>query len=99
MGARPGSAAAGNDVSAIEPALDAGTYASQQRDDYTADDVEQYFNYMGMLASEVRACSSTAEVVRGYAHSEPVCRARTTACKPCLTVRPAQVLQLTTGSA
>jgi len=28
-------------------------YGSQGRDDYTADDVEQYFNYMGMLATEV----------------------------------------------
>ncbi|KAK9823898.1 hypothetical protein WJX72_006248 [[Myrmecia] bisecta] len=29
---------------------DAGVYGSQGRDDYTYDDVEQYFNYMGMLA-------------------------------------------------
>lgn len=33
----------------------AGVYGSQARDDYTEDDVEQYFNYMGMLADEVRA--------------------------------------------
>ena len=31
----------------------AGVYGAQERDDYTADDVEQYFNYMGMLADEV----------------------------------------------
>lgn len=31
---------------------DAGTYGSQKREDYTTDDVEQYFNYMGMLAAE-----------------------------------------------
>ncbi|CAL8464993.1 g4528 [Coccomyxa elongata] len=31
---------------------DAGVYASQQREDYSADDVEHYFNYMGMLATE-----------------------------------------------
>ena len=30
-----------------------GTYGSQSRDDYSSDDVEQYFNYMGMLATEV----------------------------------------------
>ena len=30
-----------------------GVYGSQTRDDYNADDVEQYFNYMGMLATEV----------------------------------------------
>ena len=28
-------------------------YASQTRDDFSADDVEHYFNYMGMLATEV----------------------------------------------
>jgi len=27
-------------------------YGSQKREDYTADDVEQYFNYMGMLAEQ-----------------------------------------------
>ncbi|GMH35896.1 hypothetical protein BSKO_03764 [Bryopsis sp. KO-2023] len=31
---------------------DAGIYGSQGRDDFNADDVEQYFNYMGMLATE-----------------------------------------------
>ena len=31
----------------------AGVYASQTRDDFSADDVEHYFNYMGMLATEV----------------------------------------------
>ncbi|CAA2934226.1 protein LHCP TRANSLOCATION DEFECT [Olea europaea var. sylvestris] len=30
----------------------AGIYGSQTRDDYDRDDVEQYFNYMGMLAVE-----------------------------------------------
>lgn len=30
----------------------AGMYASQGRDDFDRDDVEQYFNYMGMLATE-----------------------------------------------
>ncbi|KAG6553276.1 hypothetical protein Mapa_005010 [Marchantia paleacea] len=30
----------------------AGIYGSQARDDFDRDDVEQYFNYMGMLASE-----------------------------------------------
>lgn len=30
----------------------AGIYASQGRDDFDRDDVEQYFNYMGMLATE-----------------------------------------------
>ncbi|XP_031499417.1 protein LHCP TRANSLOCATION DEFECT isoform X2 [Nymphaea colorata] len=30
----------------------AGIYASQKRNDYTADDVDQYYNYMGMLAVE-----------------------------------------------
>ena len=30
----------------------AGIYGSQGRDDYSADDVEHYFNYMGMLAVE-----------------------------------------------
>ena len=33
--------------------------SSNGRDDYKADDVEAYFNYMGMLASEVSG--------RGYA--------------------------------
>ena len=37
----------------------AGVYASQTRDDFSADDVEHYFNYMGMLATEVSS--------RGYA--------------------------------
>lgn len=31
---------------------DAGIYGSQGREDYSADDVEHYFNYMGMLAVE-----------------------------------------------
>lgn len=31
---------------------DAGIYGSQGREDYTVDDVEHYFNYMGMLAVE-----------------------------------------------
>ncbi|EPS57502.1 hypothetical protein M569_17316, partial [Genlisea aurea] len=30
----------------------AGVYGSQGRDDFDRDDVEQYFNYMGMLAVE-----------------------------------------------
>ena len=30
-----------------------GVYGAQKRDDYTSDDVEQYFNYMGMLAEQV----------------------------------------------
>ncbi|CAA3006713.1 LHCP TRANSLOCATION DEFECT [Olea europaea subsp. europaea] len=30
----------------------AGVYGSQTRDDFDRDDVEQYFNYMGMLAVE-----------------------------------------------
>ncbi|KAF3620320.1 protein LHCP TRANSLOCATION DEFECT [Capsicum chacoense] len=30
----------------------AGVYGSQNRDDFDRDDVEQYFNYMGMLAVE-----------------------------------------------
>ncbi|KAL2634003.1 hypothetical protein R1flu_005482 [Riccia fluitans] len=30
----------------------AGIYGSQGRDDFDRDDVEQYFNYMGMLAAE-----------------------------------------------
>ncbi|XP_016717409.2 protein LHCP TRANSLOCATION DEFECT [Gossypium hirsutum] len=30
----------------------AGIYGSQKRDDFDKDDVEQYFNYMGMLAVE-----------------------------------------------
>lgn len=30
----------------------AGIYGSQGRDDYSVDDVEHYFNYMGMLAVE-----------------------------------------------
>uniref|UniRef100_J3MLE3 Protein LHCP TRANSLOCATION DEFECT n=1 Tax=Oryza brachyantha TaxID=4533 RepID=J3MLE3_ORYBR len=30
----------------------AGIYGSQGRDDFDRDDVEQYFNYMGMLAVE-----------------------------------------------
>lgn len=34
--------------------MPAGVYASQSRDDFSADDVEHYFNYMGMLATEVR---------------------------------------------
>ena len=29
-----------------------GIYGSQTRDDYSVDDVEHYFNYMGMLAME-----------------------------------------------
>ncbi len=33
-------------------AEDAGIVGSQGRDDYTYDDVEQYFNYMGFLATE-----------------------------------------------
>ena len=35
------------------PEARAGVYASQTRDDFSADDVEHYFNYMGMLATEV----------------------------------------------
>ena len=35
--------------SAVTP----GIYGSQSREDYSADDVEHYFNYMGMLAIEV----------------------------------------------
>ncbi|WIA33486.1 hypothetical protein OEZ86_006614 [Tetradesmus obliquus] len=31
---------------------DAGIYGSQGRNDFTTDDVEHYFNYMGMLAVE-----------------------------------------------
>lgn len=31
---------------------DAGIYGSQGREDFNYDDVEQYFNYMGMLATE-----------------------------------------------
>lgn len=34
----------------------AGVYASQKRDDFSEDDVEHYFNYMGMLAIEARGC-------------------------------------------
>ncbi|KAL5719307.1 hypothetical protein ACHQM5_012104 [Ranunculus cassubicifolius] len=30
----------------------AGIYGSQNREDFDRDDVEQYFNYMGMLAVE-----------------------------------------------
>ncbi|KXZ53136.1 hypothetical protein GPECTOR_7g1027 [Gonium pectorale] len=33
-------------------AEDAGIVGSQGRDEYTYDDVEQYFNYMGFLATE-----------------------------------------------
>lgn len=33
-------------------AENAGIYGSQKRDDFDRDDVEQYFNYMGMLAVE-----------------------------------------------
>ncbi|KAJ4726108.1 Lhcp translocation defect-like protein [Melia azedarach] len=33
-------------------AENAGIYGSQTRDDFDRDDVEQYFNYMGMLAVE-----------------------------------------------
>lgn len=33
-------------------AQDAGIYGSQKRDDFDRDDVEHYFNYMGMLAVE-----------------------------------------------
>ncbi|KAK8579130.1 hypothetical protein V6N13_142352 [Hibiscus sabdariffa] len=32
--------------------LGAGIYGSKKRDDFDKDDVEQYFNYMGMLAVE-----------------------------------------------
>ena len=32
----------------------AGVYGSQSREDYSEDDIEHYFNYMGMLATEVR---------------------------------------------
>ena len=35
----------------------AGVYGSQKREDFSADDVEHYFNYMGMLATEVEFCS------------------------------------------
>eukprot|EP00884_Botryococcus_braunii_P010711 jgi/Botrbrau1/19641/Bobra.0003s0011.1 len=35
-----------------ETSEEAGIYGSQGRDDYSADDVEHYFNYMGMLAIE-----------------------------------------------
>lgn len=34
-------------------AAPSGIYGSQSREDYSADDVEHYFNYMGMLAIEV----------------------------------------------
>ena len=30
------------------------------RDDYSREDVEDYFNYMGMLASEVREAEAVA---------------------------------------
>lgn len=30
-----------------------GVYGAQKREDYLSDDVEQYFNYMGMLAEQV----------------------------------------------
>lgn len=33
-------------------AEDAGIYGTQKREDFDRDDVEQYFNYMGMLAVE-----------------------------------------------
>ena len=33
--------------------VSAGIYGSQSREDYSEDDVEHYFNYMGMLATEV----------------------------------------------
>ena len=33
-------------------AKDAGISGSQKRDEYDQDDVEHYFNYMGMLATE-----------------------------------------------
>lgn len=36
----------------------AGLYGTQKRDDYTEDDVEQYFNYMGMLAEEANYIQS-----------------------------------------
>eukprot|EP00775_Hariotina_reticulata_P013492 gene13492-13617_t len=35
-----------------QDSTDAGVYGSQGRDDYSVDDVEHYFNYMGMLAVE-----------------------------------------------
>lgn len=35
-----------------QAADDAGVYGSQKRDDYSMVDVEDYFNYMGMLAEE-----------------------------------------------
>jgi hypothetical protein len=35
-----------------QTAQSGGIYGSQGKDEYTADDVEQYFNYMGMLAEE-----------------------------------------------
>ena len=38
--------------SSSAPELRAGIYGSQGRADFTVDDVEHYFNYMGMLAVE-----------------------------------------------
>ena len=40
-------------MAANMPDTHTGVYASQTRDDFSADDVEHYFNYMGMLATEV----------------------------------------------
>ena len=66
-----------------------GNLASQPREDYTADDVEQYFNYMGMLAAEVRCPSAYMPGTMGYRQLQSVTdsclchRARMTACKLC----------------
>ena len=65
----------------------AGVYGSQTRDDYNADDVEQYFNYMGMLATEVSRFMQQREqwmmVCRCNLHVGVGARARTTGWKPC----------------
>ncbi|EIE20529.1 hypothetical protein COCSUDRAFT_18502 [Coccomyxa subellipsoidea C-169] len=52
---------------AVERWCTAGVYASQKRDDYSADDVEHYFNYMGMLATEGTYDRLNAMLAQGLA--------------------------------
>ncbi|KAJ6752229.1 hypothetical protein OIU85_002634 [Salix viminalis] len=46
----------------------AGIYGSQSRDDFDRDDVEQYFNYMGMLAVEEGDKPKIEELLRAGAN-------------------------------
>jgi hypothetical protein len=56
------------------PGSCAGIYGSQSRDDYSEDDIEHYFNYMGMLATEVgRRLRTAVDAAAGGGILDRVC--------------------------